>query len=1578
MFNIDPRENLTRVFPKASAVMSLDFDGAAFQTQDEDEQYDQNDIDRDQELRQLIVEMPDDDMLEDSRESSCTEQEYSPICNKNASNSPQSKRNQHGSNRPLPTSNEQNYGENYIQLPRGFAHENGGVEINGHQRHAQTQLWAQMCNQQPLDTQFAQEDCTRTSIGSENSGEVNGFYTNEPYGSKPHLRALNVVNHNEETTGDKYDNGNYKNPRDHFHSGAVERHVTDHKLISNPQISPHQKLSSLATHRHYPYDQLQRELLDSTQQTAEKEELAQQRTVNQAYRNNVVELEQKLEDSKRNIRELEHKLGILKNEKASSDANVKELSCQLAKAKKQEVQMENKIKANEQIIWTLKESDREKTKELGLAKDLADSLNQQILELRRSETLSKPRERHDRDITVIREQHEATLLVLQQQLDAKSQALDEQMDCNKRYQQQVKQLEQQREEEQLKRADVVNALNQRLEESQRQCATLLQTSSVLEINQLKINLNQVKKAKEISENMNKVLLEDMDQLKEEITRYESALNHGLITLDGKGDCENQLTESCLDLGFKKTTLTNGSLHRMALANLSDSNLPKDALLREEVQRCLMCLKAKRQKISNLKEQLQQSQIRVNELETELEEAKLGLSVVQSSQIKQPNRTEGDQNEFTKLQENTRLLQDKVEMLKKEIQQRKQSEENLQSNYKQLCHKMKEIQETAKRSEQINQQHMDDVVNQVKRELMMNHDAQVEHLTTQYEQRIHQLNIQLSEARHEISAVQKEYMSMCKERDSLENEQKKQEEGSADLEKLRSELEMQHQASVTQLKTVWSMEKEAEIRRHVASAKAAWDEEHHQTWTLKLKEARHEKHLETSEGACQTDETQVNCMTITTEELDAKLRIQRNQLQMEADKVQRQAVEEARKQTLKETQEKHLEDLAVKVEDAVTRAYDRWIEDLTSLPEYQASLQREREKWEQLQKQSLEEKIWQPLIAVEQHETLLGQNCGTVEELQAKLVTLQRQLDHLRREQDALLKAELAGARAAWKRDKQKEISALQTRSEELYQRKLQEECKKMELALLQARDNADAQRKELLLQMEAELQQTISAREDKWKHQQAESEQAQRQQMREDFLAELQAGLAEVQAQLLGSSGTVEGDGNRLSEGAVKHLIQTCCVDIVDRAVSQAKKDWKKISEAQLSCVLRETQQRHEREISEMQSSLAQMGGQACGSKECMDTTSKLKKDNQELQKRLEKACRHLQHSVLENKKTVQKLKDEHESRFQKAKSEHLLQLEEVRRSEAAGTLNHQQNLQSGLEEMQQQYMKTVERIRGDTLRYLRESRDRAAELIRNEVQKERKDTARKMRHYYLTCLQELLEDGGKTTGAEKIIMNAASKLATMAKVLETPMKNKSGKNHTLPTQMAVASTTGPSLISHNSLRNPLTKAHDVITEDRKTTLARTKFVSKQNIGTGETSKDAQIYPQKAATITRSKQEFPVRDDKCTDWSLTTSDSDSVHITRASFSGRKVESVKPFSISATDFGGLSPNASDLTVYNDIAQETKTQQQTFAPEAKMSSHREPTPGSEGDKRRMAFTKPPLLELIQQDSGFDSPFNHPKCQ
>lgn len=57
------------------------------------------------------------------------------------------------------------------------------------------------------------------------------------------------------------------------------------------------------------------------------------------------------------------------------------------------------------------------------------------------------------------------------------------------------------------------------------------------------------------------LKEDLTDLKEQITFYESAVKNGVIALDLSSDWENQLSESCMDLGLKKANRKNGTLHR---------------------------------------------------------------------------------------------------------------------------------------------------------------------------------------------------------------------------------------------------------------------------------------------------------------------------------------------------------------------------------------------------------------------------------------------------------------------------------------------------------------------------------------------------------------------------------------------------------------------------------------------------------------------------------------------------------------------------------------------------------------------------------------------------------------------------------------------------------------------------------------------------------------------------------------------------------------------------------------------------------------------------------------------------------
>uniref|UniRef100_A0A3B3ZU26 Centrosomal protein 152 n=1 Tax=Periophthalmus magnuspinnatus TaxID=409849 RepID=A0A3B3ZU26_9GOBI len=480
--------------------MSIDFDTAALQTQHDEEEYDQEDYAREQELHKLLTDLPDD-MLEDSRDSSSPELEYSTCSNKNTGN------------RLIVNIFLKNYEPNYNHFPFGDHLVNG--HMNGHQGQSQPHVW-----NQPQGPQFNQGDYSYNSIGTEN----NDFSTDN-YGTNAYSQASKIP-----------------------------------------------------------------------------EQLAQLRVLHKAQQRQIEDLEQKLEDSRRNMRYLEHQFAIVKDEKDGLAVSLKESSRMIEEYKDREMKMQKSVKALEHQVQLLTEKDQENMKKQRVADAAVDTMKQQMLDLCRSDTLSRAREQHDRDITVLREQHDA-------------------VELTQRLREQVKQLEHQREEDQLERARVINALTQRLEESQQQCAKLLHTSSVQEITQLQIKLQQAQSAKSLSENMNKGLQEDLAELKEQITLYESAVKHGVISLDLSNNLENHLSESCVDLGLKKTNLKN--------ANLSVTKLPKDEalrLLRVEMQRCLGKLKENRQKMEQLQENLRVSQARADELQVELEEAKLSSTV----------------------------------------------------------------------------------------------------------------------------------------------------------------------------------------------------------------------------------------------------------------------------------------------------------------------------------------------------------------------------------------------------------------------------------------------------------------------------------------------------------------------------------------------------------------------------------------------------------------------------------------------------------------------------------------------------------------------------------------------------------------------------------------------------------------------------------------------------------------------------------------------------------------------------------------------------------------------------------------
>ncbi|RXN26207.1 centrosomal protein of 152 kDa [Labeo rohita] len=1658
--------------------MSIDFDSAALQTQQEEEEYDQEDYAREQELHKLLTDLPDD-MLDDSADCSSPELDRSTCSRPEDNNRPQHAWNVPQWEHPRPPSHEEHY-EEYDQgsYHEDYSYRSHTSQTNSHPHHLQTGTEHLPTGWEPQNGQnyqYKNGDYAHSSAGTDES-HATDFSTGD--GAEQDAYPHSALQHGAGYHGDEAQvHGEHNNLRHHFQvfdNGGAGNKPTDHYKAS---YHPHQPsnqpkmFNPQVTNHNGHFDQIQRDFLDSTQNTADGQQLAQLQILNRAQSRQIEELEQKLEDCRRRMRYLEHQFAIVKDEKDGLTISLKESSALVEEAKEREAQLQGRIRSLEKQIQSLTNSEQESLKQQRVAEAAMDSMKQQMMDLCRSDTLTRAREQHDRDVAVIREQYEDKLLTLQQKLDAQSQSLNEQAEAGQRLLDQVRQLERQREEDQVDRASVINTLTQRLEESQQQCAKLLHTGSVQEMSQLQLKLQQAQSARAISEDINKALQEELTECKEQINLYESAIKHGV--LESNGDWDNQLSESYMDLGIKKSKWKNGRIHRTShIAEAGDSTHLKEDVVRElksELQRCLSHLKTKRLKISELQEELRRSQTSAEQLRTQLEQAERTIrdSKVRESSLEKhletSQMTAAPHKDLIRLQEERQLLQERVEALEKRNQELKQSEEKVKAANSELCTKMREMiqeldqekQEAAERDERTQQQFRDDVVNRVRAELTQEHTDHIEQLTSQHQQHIQQLESKLADLSQEVLAVQECYISVCKEKDKLEEnlqnkleeqrrliekESKRREESEAALESLRSDLEHQHQEDVSRLKAQWKTDTQAEIelrvREQLETARKSWQQEQEtleQSWAQRLQEAEEEvrkaRQSDTREGACQTSSAETAGQLISVEELEVRLSAQRETLQQEAATAQARAVEEAVRHAQREMQQKHTEDITLQVEGAISRARSRWLQDLISLPEYKSSLQTEKDEWERLQQQHVKEQVSSAVKAVEERwQDTIRTKCAELEqcnrrngELQEEMLSLSTRFERSCQEQTALVKAELAAARDVWIRDKQEEMSRLRAHLQ-------REQKQKLQAVLEQNLKQTDKQK-------DTELQKTLREKEQEWRDQQEIRLQEERQQVLEEVLNDLKEALQE------GVERRGSGDEQKLSSapGTIRSKVWEICKETLSQTVNQAKQECKKSSEDKLRRVLKETQQRHEAEIGRIHithashttgSAVLMLSHPAAGltaqrkQGECSESLAKLQKKNQELQRHLEKACRQLQRTVREHKNTLQKMKDEHEAALQKEQQGHLKTLEELKQSSNAESISSdsisQQNLQAGLEEMKEQYMKAVEKIKGDMLRYLQESKERAAELIRTEVLRERQDTARRMRRYYLTCLQELLEDGGQATGAEKKIINAASKLAAMAKVLETPVAKRKlsrtqncqgGSDKTdIETSGSPAKVLGAEAFKDGKDK----RIHQIysLTDTNYTSMTakqkgvKSKAIEPDSLKPKETFTVGQVTQKhthfahdsvfnsdvRTPNVTLRKQsremflegfesgrtepssvqpflieEAPVRDDGQSDWSLTSNGSNfsNIHLTSS-----YPEPGKPFSVSCgLNFGSSIGDNSDVTIYKEIVQPPSYSKPD---DRRTNKQREPVPGSEGHGVKKCpkslFSE---LKVRQQDSGFDSP-------
>ncbi|XP_035755398.1 centrosomal protein of 152 kDa isoform X4 [Egretta garzetta] len=1267
--------------------MSLDFDSGALQTQHEDEDYDQEDYAREQELQQLLTDLPHD-MLEDSGDQLSSYSDCSIHETEEQSHEP-GKHDGRWNDHPLISDPQNGYEQGQSLYPEQFLCDQQNDHIEKHGKN-----WDGLHNDEEKKHLY---DVKEDYCGQNGQEDPDDVYLGRDGFNAPSCYQQNNVYHLPEnfrpyTNGHKPEFNNQQSkiinfpeaPKEHLKQFVASDIVSgqspeSYKVTYKPyQNGIHQKIPVIqeGTRRNEAFEDLQREFLSNDENSSENMQILQLQVLNKARERQLEELNEKLEKSAQQIRYLNHQLSMVKDEKDGLAVSLRESQKLYQNGKEREVHLEGQIKTLETQIQTLTTNEEQILKQSKVAEVAMESMKKQLLELQRSDALQRAREQHEAIISALKQKYEKQVLSLEQKLDTTKSALREQKELCKNLGEHVKQLEKTLEETKCEKTEIINRLTRSLEESQKQCANLLQTGSMQETNQLRFQLQQAQSAHLISNNMNKALQEELTELKEEIALYESAAKLGVFLNDAGGELHTNLGDSYVDLGIKKITGKKPWFCSAIQNRDMDKELSKDEIiieLKAELERSLNSNKMKRNQITQLQNDLKDCQKTLEEYKQLLKAEKAPkesepVTNLNDTSVASPSVSDNLKEEVLKLKMANETLLQEVENHTLTIEELKENEEKLKSLNQDLCCQMRKMvqdfdqdkQEAIDRCERTYQQHHEDTKARFEKDLMERYAAEKQQLIQTYEETILQLKANIEELNREMTAVKECYIGVCGEKDTLEAtlrqkfEQEQQlkeeklkkrllEEKEDSLNLLRTELEEKHSSSLIAAKRQWLEEKEQQVEEELALAKVH--------------------------------------------------------------------------------QEKEEKELAL----VLSAAEEKW-----------------KKEYENTEKSG-----------------------PKMKELEEKVTSLKKELELKKEEIPVAIKAELAKARAQWNKEKQEEILQIQEQNERDYRSFLDDHRNRIKEVLATAKEDLAKQKNDLSIQKEAEIKMLLDQKQREWEAQETKRLQDEINRYEEKTLVELEYLLSEIHEELVKCTYSKHSwkdkcfdahvQLNRQCKDKLKACLQKAYRTTVYTILEKKDREWKEKYEELVSNVNKEAYsclQHGEGETGDVaRSSVYNVGHQA------------------EAQKRLRQQPPFQETGVdKENEKVLEALTAENSEMKTKLKD-----LATPPRSlSRGGVLKPCTSCDAvkGLEEMRAQYIKAVSKIKCDMLYYIRESKERATEMIKAEVLRERQETARKMRKYYLTCLQQLLTDNGKHEGAEKKIMNAASKLATMAKGLETPLRH--------------------------------------------------------------------------------------------------------------------------------------------------------------------------------------------------------------
>ncbi|CAI9738020.1 Hypothetical predicted protein [Octopus vulgaris] len=516
--------------------------------------------------------------------------------------------------------------------------------------------------------------------------------------------------------------------------------------------------------------------------SGEQKELVQLQILYKARGRKVDELSQELSNLKKEMEEevelLQQRVMEVGKERDGTVTSLKMCQDLLQQSKTEVSQLKGQLATSETLAQALTKSKEEVIGKLMSAESAIESLNHQVEELSKSETLERARLQHDSIIEGLQHRYQKEINILNKEIDSLTQN-------NKSREEEVSMLKRQLndalknvENAQINRAETINRLSRTLEESQRQCQHLLQASaqsnsSSQQLTDFQNRLQQAESAKRAAEEKFSDFQQELKSLKYQLSMFDSASKLGVFASKEPDKANSNLENSFQELGIKKKLVFSTPETSLSEDSGNESQIRG---LKHELERCLINNREKQALIEELRETVQKLQKEVSDWQlkcSKSEETIEALKVGNNSSFEESllqKELEATREEVAQCKKDNQNYKERLRLAKEAESQLKACNDDLESkleNIREKCdaEKISALEQCKKTYETF----QDDVKERLLLDLQTQFDEKYALVVSECEKKLSFLKSNLEAALTREDELKEIYVSVCQEKSQLEDQ-----------------------------------------------------------------------------------------------------------------------------------------------------------------------------------------------------------------------------------------------------------------------------------------------------------------------------------------------------------------------------------------------------------------------------------------------------------------------------------------------------------------------------------------------------------------------------------------------------------------------------------------------------------------------------------------------------------------------------------------------------------------------------------------------------------------------------------------